>query len=277
MRVTSWNIAGARGLSDERVRAVLGVLGRRPRPDIVTLQEVHQDAAPGVIAGLATIGLEHAAFGRGKSAHASHGVLIASCFPMRRTDGGWRKRAPYPDLFASARAETPTGDVEVVTAHIPNGAGNGWKKIEAFECLSRMLWRAVDRPRVLMGDFNEPREVRPNGQVVTFGQRVLGSGGVHADGVYETHGVTDTLRRWDAGVRSVLAGESSHGLRHAYLAKHGFAETPVTYRTQKNPRFFDHILVSRHFRVADAGYDHGVRENDTSDHSLAWAKLTPAG
>jgi hypothetical protein len=41
-------------------------------------------------------------------------------------------------------------------------------------------------------------------------------------------------------------------------------------------RFFDHILVSGHFSVEDAGFWHDCREDGTSDPSAAWARLSVA-
>lgn len=172
------------------------------------------------------------------------------------------------------RIDTPGGELDVIGVHIPNGSGNGWKKIDSFHVLARALRRMRPRPLILAGDFNEPRAVRPNGQIITFGQLDRKNGGVHSDGnKKDCHGEVRPRVEWDVGVRSVLAGETSHGLRHAYLTKHGSAEVPVTHRTRANPRFFDHVFVSEHIVVRDAGYHHPWRENGWSDHSAAWVEL----
>jgi endonuclease/exonuclease/phosphatase family metal-dependent hydrolase len=76
-------------------------------------------------------------------------------------------------------------------------------------------------------------------------------------------------------VRSVLGGPSFHGLRHALVDRHGYRQEP-TYLTHphKGERWFDHILVSHEFQVADAGYRHDWRLARLSDHSAVWADLS---
>ncbi len=49
------------------------------------------------------------------------------------------------------------GDIDVFTAHIPNGSKYRRKKIDTFHALAAELRRASDSPRILTGDFNEPK------------------------------------------------------------------------------------------------------------------------
>ena len=85
----------------------------------------------------------------------------------------WRRSAPFPELLGRATVAAPDGETDVFTAHVPNGAGNGWKKIDTFNVLSDALRRGDDSPRVLTGDFNEPQQFRRSGQIVTDRKSVV--------------------------------------------------------------------------------------------------------
>ena len=236
------------------------------RPDIVTLQEVTVKFAKDWAKRLSDIGFGHH-YLSGEDAWSGKDVpdtwyqcLIASRWKVTPDDIGWRRSAPYPELLGRATVSVPDeGDIDVFTAHMPNGSGNGWKKIDTFNVLSEELRRAIDSPRILTGDFNEPKLFRESGQIVTFGEDPHEDGGTS---------------RWTNGVLSVLDGESQHGLRDAYRDLHGFqTPTPVTYHTGANPRCYDHTFVSRHFNVLKCGYYHEWREQRLSDHSPMWANL----
>ena len=42
----------------------------------------------------------------------------------------------WPELIARATIHT-TPFIQAISAHIPNGSGNGWAKIDHFEALAR--------------------------------------------------------------------------------------------------------------------------------------------
>ena len=48
------------------------------------------------------------------------------------------------------------GDIDVSTAHIPNGSKYGWKKIDSNHVLSAGRRGASDSPRILTDDLSEP-------------------------------------------------------------------------------------------------------------------------
>ena len=240
---------------------------------------------------LADVGLVHA-FWSGKNApptanselrplqrlkRRKYQCVIASRWPVTPGGNCWRRRAPYPEMLARATVSVPDEqDIDVFTVHIPNGSGNGWRKIDTFNVLSAALCRAIDSPRILTGDFNEPQQFRKSGQIVSFGEKIHKDGGTSSRGSYSKYGVKRLNIEWANGVRSVLAGASQHGLRDAYRDIHGVETiTPVThYTTGKNPRCFDHTFVSRHLEVTDCGYFHEWRKKGWSDHSAMWTKLT---
>ena len=250
-------------------------------PDVIMLQEIGRK--PTVVQrfndGLAGIGLDNFFCSADlTSERKKYGCIIASKWPLTPHEPGWAPGVPWHQLLARATVQVDGTDIDVITAHIPNGSGNGWKKVETFEALATYLANAPDQPRILGGDFNEPREVRPTGQMVTWGQKVCTDGTLATSGTKKGKcGETHPRYRWDHGVRSVLAGASSHGLRHAFLDRHGWRTEP-THVIRGKPRFFDHLLVSHHFDIDDAGYRHDWREPSNgmkklSDHSAAWAAL----
>ena len=80
--------------------------------------------------------------------------------------------------------------------------------------------------------------------------------------------------RWRNGVLSILDPNAAHGLRHVWFDRYGYSDVTTHMTKGLNERFFDHLLVSNHFTVIDAGYHHdGWRTHGPSDHSAAWAKI----
>ncbi len=245
-------------------------------PDIVTLQEVKVNFAELWAKRLNDIGLGHQCLSGkdvwiGRDVPASwYQCLIASRWELTPDDVDWRKKAPYPELLGRATVSVPDGgNIDVFTAHIPNGSKYGWKKIDTFHVLSGALRGADESPRILTGDFNEPKRFEKSGQIVTFEEREGGSW-------RDRFGDERPRIEWINGVLSVLDGESQHGLRDAYRDLHGFkTPTPVTHRTNRgnNPRCFDHAYVSRHFDIVNCDYYHEWRKAELSDHSPMWAQL----
>ena len=220
-------------------------------PDIVTLQEVKVKFAKDWAKRLSDIGFGHH-YLSGEDVWSSKDVpdssylcLIASRWEVTPDDIGWRRSPPYPELLGRATVSVPCkGDFEVFTAHIPTGNGNGWKKIDTSQVLVAELRRVNDSPRILTGDFNDPKRFEDSGQIVTVQE--------YEDGCWRDRFGDERPRiEWINGVLSVLGGVSHHGLRDAYRDLHGFERpTPVThYTTHGNPRYFDHTFVSRHFEV----------------------------
>ena len=279
MYLLSWNVDQLGAAT--RIKTVADEIASTA-PDIVTLQEVSSKNASSVAEALRACGLAHVWHSHDpppcsdRDVRKGYHCVIASRWPLTDPPGGndWRCSAPFPEVLGRVTVKVPEGKVDVFTAHIPHGSGHGWKKIETFETLALALRSAGDHPRVLTGDFNEPKRFLSSGQFLTFAETE-----VTADGAMPPP--RGRVRRgsgadWSSGVRSVLADTSRHGLRDAFRDRHGFeVEAPVTHRVSKGggPRCFDHTFVSRHFEVVGSGYHHAWQRLKCSDHSAMWTKL----
>ena len=279
MYLLSWNVRYM-GLP-KRLEIVADAIAST-EPDIVTLQEVSSRLGDKVAGALERCGLEntwHSHYPRpcrNREVKKRYHCLIASRWPLPDPPEGdaWRCSAPYPELLGRVTVKAPARDIDLFTAHIPHGSGHGWKKIETFETLALALRSGSDSPRILTGDFNEPKRFLSSGQFLTFAEKEVTDGVMSAPRGCRSG---KPLADWSEGVRSVLADTSRHGLRDAYRDRHGFAVgAPVTHRVSKGngPRCFDHTFVSRHFEVVDSGYHHEWRRQGWSDHSAMWTKLS---
>ena len=278
MLLLSWNVNFRR--PGDQIAEI-----RAKGPDIVTLQEVKVKFAKDWAKRLDDIGFGHH-YLSGEDAWSGKDVpdtwyqcLIAckSDWELTPDNIRWRSEAPYPELLGRATVKVPDkGDIDVFTTHIPNGFGNGWKKIDTFHVLAAALRGASDSPRILTGDFNEPELFLRSGQIVTFGENTHKEGGTSTCHWRDPLSASRAPIEWRNGVLAVLGGESQHGLRDAYRNPLGSkTRNPVTFhKPPANPRCFDHTFVSRHFEVEDCGYYHEWREElKLSDHSPMWVRL----
>lgn len=279
MHLLSWNVDQLGAAT--RIKTVADEIALTS-PDIVTLQEVRSKNASSVAEALRACGLAHVWHSHDpppcsdRDVKMGYHCVIASRWPVSDPPGGdaWRCSASFPEVLGRVTVDSPEGKVDVFTAHIPNGARYGWKKIETFETLALALRSAGDHPRVLTGDFNEPMRFLSSGQFLTFAETKVTADGAMAPPRGHRHG--RPRADWSSGVRSVLADTSRHGLRDAFRDRHGFeVEAPVTHRVSKGgaPRCFDHTFVSRHFEVVGSGYHHAWQRLKCSDHSAMWTKL----
>lgn len=278
MLVLTWNIHGNRGITPSRRSELVARLAARS-PALVLLQEVGADFAEDLVADLARHGLS-AHFG-GSSDDKKYGNIIAARGALRPAALHWN-RAPYPHLLTRATVTIDGREIDVISAHVPNGSGNGWRKIDTLDALSAELDAAPRTPRIVGGDFNEPRTFRGDGTLVSFGAKKPSKPG----DPYSYEGdrrcdVTPKLdpsedhsrKRWQRAVERALAKGAPHGLRHAVGERHGFEPLRATHEVQKKPRWFDHLLVAEHFTIDNADHDDESRTSKLSDHAAVWAEL----
>jgi hypothetical protein len=215
MRVVSWNVAGVGGIKKDRIGRICGKVAS-VRVDVLLLQEVPVDKKPvkRLSAELGNLGLEYWVFsGRAKPGRKKYGSAIASRYPLLEAERGWADGAPFPELMARATADMEGRAVDVISVHIPNGRGNGWKKIETLEVLGGVLRSAARMPRVVGGSFNEPMRFEPERVVVPWACKEDDLGNPNWRGrKRHKKGGEHPRARWEAAVRLVLDAEPWTGL-----------------------------------------------------------------
>lgn len=274
MKIVSWNIQANRGADDARLAKVIAAI-EDAAPDVVMLQEVAAaHALPERLrTALVGIGLPQFVYGDpGDTVEKRYGSAIASRHPLRSRP--WPSRR-WPQLAVAADIDVGRGLV-AVSVHIPNGSGNGWKKVDALETLAEGVANLDGAPVVVAGDFNEPATFESDGRVRSWRWEL----DKKLEGDFDDgFGSVRARMSWQKAVEILLARGAASGLRHAWFDRYPDAPMPATHITRGDgARVFDHILVSRHLAVSDAGFDHGVRAREarTSDHSLAWADVAIA-
>ena len=117
--------------------------------------------------------------------------------------------------------------------------------------------QALQRPLVLCGDFNSPKAETAEGEVVLFSR-------------------PSRVEEF-AGEHGLMAGLSEFGMNDAFRACNGYAVDDRSWWWKNRGRTggyrLDHIFVSGHFRTTRCWYDHSVREQGLSDHSLMGADI----
>lgn len=280
-RVLSWNLR-FQGFS-KRIDAITSAIGV-DHADVLTFQEVPEKDSKDFFTRLEKLGYRYlhyawkgTRFDSGK--WISHGVLIGAKHRLE-VMGKWIDQAKFPDLFAHVKIFSPnfSKGIEFVSAHIPNGSGYGWNKIEHFRILSQALIESPDSPRVLTGDFNEPQAFLSSGQIVSFRSKIKDNGGVNISGHYSKNtpnGIPQQKAEWGRSVRDVLSPHA-HGMKNVYEQIHGMNPTPITHLVRgSRERCFDHGFTSHHCKVIDSGYHHEWRRSRLSDHSALWFEIRP--
>ena len=165
---------------------------------------------------------------------------------------------------------------QVISVHMPNGSQNGWNKVRTFEALADYLRCNPDLPCIFGGDFNEPREFRTDGTIVSFGHRRRKNGEFTLLGNRrDKSGEIRPREEWHNAVCAVLVPGSAHHLTNVFASVAGWIGE-ATHKIRGVNRCFDHLFVSSDFIVRDARYDHDCRSPTISDHSAIWADLEPA-
>lgn len=183
----------------------------------------------------------------------AHGLLIASRHPLRALDTR-RLNIAWPDRILSVTAQTPDGDIEVHTTHVPNGSvgytklreGDGGarleKKIETLEGVHRALTANPHKPRILTGDFNEPQTEHSNG-TFTYWSDYQQTPARYRD-------------RWRTAGASIFERLPQLGVRDIYRELHGPTANGSSWTTRnKTARRYDHIFASQHFQPTTCDYD----------------------
>ena len=172
MRIMTWNIHGCVGTDGrrdpERVAAGVGSV----RPDIFAVQEIdirgrHKDAVH-LLDRIA----EHAGDNRYEAytitdGDRRYGIALYSHWDIHSVtvhDLAWRKREPRRAIDATV--ETPDGPVRVVATHLGLSIA---ERVSQIAVLAEAIGDRVDRPTILLGDFNDWRAPGRIGRVFREG------------------------------------------------------------------------------------------------------------
>ncbi len=284
MRLISWNIQQRGGKRFEKQVAALD----ERAPDIVCLQEIFATSAPRYAQGLARLGLENTVdtFSQKEDRKnlvdaRKYGLLIASRWPVTALEPESENLQaidpPWSERVLSAVINTPNGNIEVHTVHVPPGSSNGWKKIETLESIYKRLAYPTQIPRILCGDFNTPQEEMPDGTVMTWGQKRATDGTFRLGRGGGKKG--EPLERWDTGERNVLTGLAPFDLADVYRRLHGYSVSDFSFilvnRGRGIKRRFDHVFASSDLNPVACTYLHLLREEKLSDHSPIEVDFAP--
>lgn len=276
MRIVTWNVR-YQGL-DTRLAEVVSCLVDSAA-DIVALQEVATpliDATAELLADCGfTSSVDSVAHStEGPWGRKPFGCVVASKWPTTPGPNDWRLEAPFPESFARATVTSPSGPVDVISVHVPNGASNGWKKVATMRILAEALSEPAEMPQVVAGDFNEPKDLLPDGSIVTFSEVEPGQKPTGHRLWTDHDGETGDLCEWEDAVQSVLGAEPAHRLRDVHRAVNAGMFMPTTHvAAGSKPRWFDHVLVSPELRIEGCGVYSEWRKMGVSDHAAVWADV----
>ena len=267
LRLISWNVNGRRR-SDEQLHPVF-----ERRPDIIALQEVTAASLPRIRETLIAAGLLYISDSFALAPDLSeltgprrYGELAASRWPLTPEAQG-RFHIPWPERVLTSHVDAGGRRIAIHTTHIPPGASNGWIKIRTLTGLFEGLAVPSDVSRILCGDFNTPQAETLDGQVVTWAQRPIRSGGWRVARAFRG----GSGEAWDAAERGVLTGLARFDLVDVYRATNGYARTAASWVARRGDstirRRFDHVFASQDLRPIACQYLHDLRERGLSDHS----------
>jgi len=269
IQVVTWNVhfQGA---------PILDALQHRPQPDVLTLQEVRFSQRTAFEERLGKMGLKCCPDSQRRAGGKGYGNLIASRWAIDPVEPRYsREKPPWPELLVQSSVSVNGRPFLVISVHIPNGSGYGWKKIDTFKALKEAVREAKGKACIVTGDFNEPRYTLQNGRIVTWGQEwdARKRRFVCWPPWKDRSGRPGSGKQWDSAVRWLFESQDEHKLRHAYWEVHGHGALAVSHVTRSEARWFDHIFVSPHFCVEQCEYLHELRRPGLSDHSALEAKL----
>jgi endonuclease/exonuclease/phosphatase family metal-dependent hydrolase len=273
IQVVNWNV-------NRRGADVLDALKALVVPDVLTLQEVMFGQRSDFKKRLGDMGLNCCPDSQRHTPGRDYGNLIASRWTIEPIEPRYSgDEPPWRELLVQASVSANGRPFLVINVHIPNGSTYGWKKIDTFNALKDVVRKAMGTPCIVGADFNEPQLIplQDGGRLVTWGQWWDADQGRHVcTGTWrDRNGRSGANEEWDAAVRWLFEKEDEHGMRHAYWEAHGRGVMPVSYVTSRNrePRWFDHMFVSRDLHVEQCKYLHELRYGGHSDHSALEAKL----
>ena len=234
LRILSWNILHGGGTRCDQILAVI----EKHDPDIISLQEFrHGNSKPVLLDGLKELGLDTVCAPETSSAR-DNSLIIATRLPMEAKafpDSAIRGQSATKAIVASIEV-SPMIDLNLIAVHFPQKK----EQIPLFDALLDLPQSWLDGHSLLMGDFNCGIPLIDS-ETKTF---------------YATHLFQQLL---------------SVGWHDAWRERNPDAREFTWVSTRKSNGFrYDHALASSAVNelILDVRYDHAVRQEKVSDHSL---------
>lgn len=286
IKLISWNVRKV----GEKIAARQVEVLRKQEPDIVALQDVNIHSIALYEEEFSHFGLKHTAHTfQGNTENTPSGVFIASRFdlhllPETQPSLLWPAGARSPDkdkilkhwtkrtLFVTIKS--PYGAIDLHNVYItpynhteltPTGERKlyPWIKFDLLSGIYQTLSAPTDRPRLLCGDFNTPREEMPNGTIITWGY----------SGKNGKYFLTPTGQYQHEVEHNILFGLGEHcNMPDAYRRFHGYdtcgADEAWSWQTHTSKKYrFDHIFASKTLYLQNIQYLQSIRQRNLSDHT----------
>jgi endonuclease/exonuclease/phosphatase family metal-dependent hydrolase len=147
---------------------------------------------------------------------------------------------------------------ELYTVHVPPGSQAGWRKIDTIQAVARRMFIQSTFPRILCGDFNEPRAELSGGRVES------GAG-------HNRYSRKDP-KRWQEAVELIFQGLPENGMQDVFRAVHGEKVCGMIshkLRMRGTPRRYDHVYATIVLEPVHARYLPEEMWANVSDHAPA--------
>lgn len=154
----------------------------------------------------------------------------------------------FPEKILTAELEFDDSTIELWNIRAIPGSSWGEEKIKILEDTINRITKGEQRPRILAGDFNSPKDELSDGTIVPWG--------LERD--------QNIRRRWIEAELNILTGLTEVGMVDVFRAVNGYGDLNTEDVSFQSKRF-DHIFASKQLNPEDCYYDHGGF--DCSDHA----------
>ncbi|MHB8597935.1 MAG: endonuclease/exonuclease/phosphatase family protein [Ktedonobacteraceae bacterium] len=293
IKLISWNV---RKVGDKIAARQAEALCSQ-EPDIIALQDINIHAISRYEEEFSRIGLVHTAHTfQGSTEHTPSGVFLASrfelhIFPETQPSLLWPTGNRSPDIDTILKHWTkrtlfvtvncPFGEFDLYNVYITpfnhkerTSAGDRklypWIKFDLLSGIYQTLSAPIvsqtiltDKPRILCGDFNSPREEMPDGTIITWGY----------SGRNGKYFLTPAGQYQHEVEHNILHGLGEQcAMPDAYRRFHGYdtcdADEAWSWQTHTGKKYrFDHIFASETLPVRNIYYLHEIGQRKLSDHT----------
>jgi exonuclease III len=267
MKLITWNTAGRTSKIEAQFKALIAL-----KADVVCLQEI-QSAGDEIWHTVLSVDYPYIISSkdfvdfRSKTGPRKYHNIIASKFPIE-PNIELSKYVPWIERLLVVYM--PTYNMHIATTHIPPGVSNGWKKIDFFEGLFRLV---SENRLILTGDFNSPQKEFMDGGILTWGQRINSKGMPYN----RKKILGENGQRWHDGEYNLLRGIESIGYCDYFKKMNGPAHMAYSWLTPSNRDIkyrFDHIIGPDNIEVLSADYRTHFIDEKLSDHAPLIVELS---